>query len=95
MHDYSGDAAHHAVRFVKHTELAEEGGAVVVRSLAKQAIVIIEGEDPAERKFDAPPGRREPSPRAEMSATNDDLHDYGVIPHMTALDVEVQFRKGV
>jgi len=35
VHDDSGDAAHRAVRFMKDTELPEEGGAVIIRPLAK------------------------------------------------------------
>jgi hypothetical protein len=75
--EHGGDAPHRAVGFVKYAKLSKQRGSVVVDLLSRQAVVVVEREDAAERKFNLAPGRRKPAPRAEVPPANDDLEDDG------------------
>jgi len=64
VHQHGRNTTGGAVRLVKHAELSQHRGAIVVDRLAAQPIRLVKGEDAAQRERDLPAGGGKPAPRA-------------------------------
>jgi hypothetical protein len=62
MHRNGSDATTHSLRFVKNPELPQKGGAIIIRPLSRQPVLLVKGEYPAKWQLDlAPSAARSPS----------------------------------
>jgi hypothetical protein len=95
VHDHRRDATYRAVRLVKYPELSKQGGTIVVRPFAGQAVFAVERENSAERKRDLTTGRGQTPPRTEMPPANDNLRDDRVGCCVSLSDVERQRGEGL
>src|SRR5690349_17404463 len=78
------DLAEGGLRFMKDAELAQDRRAVVVDSLAREAVIGAESVDSAERDLNAPSGGRKSAPWTQVGTANDDFKDDGIVGRMPA-----------
>ena len=80
--------------FVEDSELAKDGGAVVIDFFSGEAVFGVEGVNAAEWEFDAVSGGRKTAPGALVRAADDDLEQNGVVGDMLTLHFYFQIRQG-
>jgi hypothetical protein len=63
MHRNGSNATKHSLRFVKNPELPQKGGAIIIRSLSSQPVLLVKGEYPAKWQLDLAPSWGQASPQ--------------------------------
>src|SRR5437762_6453854 len=67
--------------------------AVVIDFFCRESVLSVEGVNAAEGHFDSAPSSRQSSPAAQVSSTNDDFEQDGVIGNVPALNHDFQIRQ--
>ena len=67
--------------------------AVVIDFFCRESVLSVEGVNAAEGHFDSAPSSRQSSPAAQVSSTNNDFEQDGVIGNVPALNHDFQIRQ--
>jgi hypothetical protein len=81
----NGDLSQRALRLVEDAELPQHRPPVVIDFFPGEAIIGVEGVNPAERELESPPGRRKATPAAKMGTADDDFNQNRVVGDMPVL----------
>src|SRR5262245_50945771 len=90
MCKHGGDTPPKAFRLVKDTQLSQHRRAVVIDHLAGKAIIAVESEDSAQRKFDLAAGCGKSAPGPEVPPTDDRLQNDAFLARMSPSHVDLQ-----